>query len=82
MLHATFVSFIIPMIFGHAPIILSVVLKKPIQYSTLFYSHLVLLHLSLLIHVTGDLATWLPGRTWGGLFNEIAILVSGLIECT
>jgi len=25
--------------------------------------------------VTGDLAAWLPGRTWGGLFNEIAILL-------
>lgn len=75
LLHAIFVGFVISMIFGHAPIILPAVLKKAIHYSPLFYSHLVLLHLSLLVRVTGDLAGWLPGRTWGGLFNEIAILL-------
>ncbi len=75
LLHAIFVGFVISMIFGHAPIILPAVLKKPIQYSPLFYGHLALLHLSLLVRVTGDLTAWLPGRTWGGLFNEIAMLL-------
>lgn len=43
--------------------------------SQIFYSHLVLLHLSLLLRVGGDLAIWLPARQWGGLLNVIALLL-------
>ncbi|RMF02456.1 MAG: hypothetical protein D6768_08215 [Chloroflexi bacterium] len=73
--HAIFVGFVMSMIFGHAPIIFPAVLGKPVQYSPVFYSHLALLHLSLLLRVAGDLATWLPGHQWGGLLNVLAILL-------
>jgi hypothetical protein len=74
-LHAVFVGFVMAMIFGHAPIILPAVLGKSIDFQPIFYSHLLLLHLSLLLRVAGDLSLWLPARQWGGLLNVIAILL-------
>ncbi|MCK6624101.1 MAG: hypothetical protein L6R45_02875 [Anaerolineae bacterium] len=74
-LHAVFLGFVMAMIFGHAPIIFPAVLGKPINFSSLFYSHLALLHLSLLLRVGGDLMIWLPARQWGGLLNVVAILL-------
>jgi hypothetical protein len=73
--HAIFVGFVMSMIFGHAPIIFPAVLGKPINFSPIFYSHLIILHLSLLLRVSGDLAAWLPARQWGGLLNVAAILL-------
>lgn len=74
-LHAVFVGFVMSMIFGHAPIIFPAVLGKPMHFSWLFYTHLILLHLSLLLRVLGDVVVWLPARQWGGLLNVIAILL-------
>jgi hypothetical protein len=74
-LHAVFVGFVISMIFGHAPIIFPAVLGIPISYSPGFYFHLVLLHISLFLRVLGDFANWYALRMWGGLFNEVAILL-------
>jgi hypothetical protein len=74
-LHAIFVGFVIAMIFGHAPIIFPAILSVPINYSPLFYVHLVLLHLSLIVRVAGDLVSNIPVRKWGGLLNEVAILL-------
>lgn len=74
-LHAMLVGFVMSMIFGHAPIIFPAVLKKPLNFSPLFYSHLGLLHLSLLLRLMGDLSLWLPLRQWGGLLNVVAILL-------
>lgn len=75
LLHAVFVGFVMSMIFAHAPITFPAVLGKAVPFHPLFYSHLVLLHLSLLLRVAGDLAVWLPARQWGGLLNVIAILL-------
>ncbi|MGE5378987.1 MAG: hypothetical protein ACM3XO_28350 [Bacteroidota bacterium] len=74
-LHTIFVGFVISMIFGHAPIIFPAILGVPIMYSSVFYVHLSLLHLSLLMRVTGDLTLQLRIRQWGGLLNEVAILM-------
>jgi hypothetical protein len=63
------------MIFGHAPIIFPAILGSPVTYRPAFYIHLVLLHLSLLIRLLGDLANQFEIRRWGGLLNEIAILL-------
>jgi hypothetical protein len=41
----------------------------------MFYAHLILLHLSLIMRVAGDLALNIPIRKWGGLLNEVAILL-------
>jgi hypothetical protein len=51
------------------------VLGRPIEYHPIFYTHLLLLHLSLILRVGGDILLWLPGRYWGGLFNAIAIIL-------
>lgn len=75
MLHTLFVGFVFSMIFGHAPLILPAVLPITIGYWPLFYLHLALLHLSLLLRIVGDVWLWLPGRKWGGLLNEFAIIL-------
>lgn len=74
-LHAVFVGFVMSMIFGHAPIIFPAILGVPITYSRGFYVHLVLLHLSLLVRLAGDLTHQLDIRKWGGFINEFAILL-------
>jgi hypothetical protein len=74
-LHTIFVGFVISMIFGHAPIIFPAILGVPIIYYSAFYVQLVLLHASLFLRVIGDLTLQLEIRKWGGLFNEVAILI-------
>lgn len=74
-LHAVFVGFVFTMIFGHAPIIFPAILGAQVHYYPAFYIHLGLLHLSLVLRVTGDLAYHMEVRKWGGLLNEIAIVV-------
>lgn len=74
-LHAVFLGFVFVMIFGHAPIIFPVVLGKSIAFHPRFYLHLVLLHITLVLRVTGDLSGWLPGRGWGGVLNVLAIIL-------
>jgi hypothetical protein len=75
LLHSVFVGFVISMIFGHAPIIFPAILGVPIGFYPAFYFHLVLLHLSLGLRVVSDLLLFDTGRMWGGLLNEIAILL-------
>jgi hypothetical protein len=75
LLHSIFLGFVISMIFAHAPIIFPSVLGLPIHFRPVFYIHLVLLHASLVLRVVGDLAMNQPPRLWGGLFNEIAVLI-------
>jgi hypothetical protein len=74
-LHAIFVGFVISMIFGHAPIIFPAILGVPITYHGTFYVYFILLHLSLLIRLLGDLTNQLDIRRWGGFLNELAILL-------
>lgn len=74
-LHAVFVGYVISMIFGHAPIIFPAVLGVPISFQKVFYIHLVLLHLSLVLRIVGDFVNAFTVRMWGGLLNEIAILL-------
>jgi hypothetical protein len=74
-LHTVFLGFVFSMIFGHAPIILPAVLGRAMPYSRLFYAHLALLHLSLILRVASDLGGAFALRQWGGMFNVIAILL-------
>jgi len=74
-LHAVFVGFVISMIFGHAPIIFPAILGAPVNFHPAFYGHLALLHVSLLLRITGDLTDRFDLRKWGGLLNEFAILI-------
>ncbi|MCZ2127294.1 MAG: hypothetical protein LC099_05905 [Anaerolineales bacterium] len=74
-LHSVFIGFVMSMIFGHALIIFPAILNTPVQYRPEFYGHLVLLNLSLLIRVVGDLTNQFQIRRWGGMLNEVAILL-------
>lgn len=75
MLHAVFLGFVFSMIFAHAPIIFPSITGVAMPFRQAFYTHLVLLHLSLLLRVGGDLALWMPGQRWGGLLNVLAVLL-------
>lgn len=75
MLHTIFLGFVFSMIFGHAPVIIPAVLGVKIPFTPLFYLYLVLLHLSLALRVISDLLFWAPGRRWGGLLNEVALVL-------
>ncbi len=75
MLHTILLGYAFSMVFGHAPIILPAVTGQPMRYHPRFYVHLGLLHLALVMRVAGDLAAWPAARHWGGLLNEIAILM-------
>ncbi len=75
MLHSVLVGFVFGMIFGHAPIIFPAILGLSINYHPIFYAPLVVLNVSLVIRLLGDLAGWAPVRQWGGLLNAIAILL-------
>lgn len=74
-LHILFVGFVMSMIFGHAPIIFPAIFNVQINFQPVFYIHLGLLHISLLIRIVGDLASLQIVRQWGGLLNEVAILL-------
>lgn len=75
LLHAVFIGFVISMIFGHAPIIFPSILGTPINFQPAFYVQLILLHFSLALRVVSDLLNFQQGRMWGGLLNEVAILL-------
>ena len=63
------------MIFGHAPIIFPAILGIPINFQPVFYAQLILLHVSLALRVFADYINLHLLRMWGGLLNEIAILL-------
>lgn len=75
LLHIVFVGFVMSMIFGHAPIIFPAILQAQIIFQPAFYIHLFLLHLSLSVRVAGDMASLHLLRQWGGLLNEVAIVL-------
>lgn len=50
-LHSFFLGFVISMIFGHAPIIFPAILRIKINYNPVFYTHLILLNISLIIRI-------------------------------
>ena len=75
MLHTIFLGFVFSMIFGHAPVIIPAVMGVPVKYLPIFYVHLGILHFSLILRVAGDLLLWPPARQWGGLLNEVAVLL-------
>jgi hypothetical protein len=72
-LHAVFLGFVFSMIFAHAPIIFPAVAGRPLLFSRVFYAHVVLLHLSLLPRIGGDLSGSIAAYKWGGMFNVVAL---------
>ncbi len=74
-LHAIFLGFVFSMIFAHALIIFPAVLGRPMAFLAVFYAHLVLLHISLILRLYGDLAVDVTMRQWGGMLNAAALLL-------
>ncbi len=75
LLHSFFLGFVMAMIFGHAPIIFPAIVARPIPFRRIFYVHLALLHLTLALRITGDLAGLPEAVRYGGLGNVVAVLV-------
>jgi hypothetical protein len=76
LLHAVFLGFVMSMVFGHAPIIFPAILGKPLPYHPAFFLHVGVLHLSMVLRVTGDLVDVLGRwRVWGGMLNAVALLL-------
>jgi hypothetical protein len=71
MLHAVFVGFIFSMIFGHAPIIFPAIFGTTARFHATGYVYLILLHLSMLLRIAGDLAGYHQARLWGGLIIPV-----------
>jgi hypothetical protein len=74
-LHSLFLGFVFSMIFGHAPIILPSISGVTIPFYKIIYSHLLLLHLSLIFRIIADIQTWALLRQWAGILNGVAILL-------
>jgi hypothetical protein len=74
-LHAFFLGFVVSMIFGHAPIILPAALNVPLPFRPGFYVPVLVLHLGLLLRVTGDMAVDPQLHGWGGTFGAVALLL-------
>lgn len=75
-LHAVFLGFMVSMIFGHAPIMLQVVLHVRTQYHPALYLHLGILQGSLILRVIGDLVESLGRwREYGGALNGLSLLL-------
>lgn len=74
-LHSFFLGFVFAMIFAHAPIIFPAVLGAGMGYRPLFYAHVALLQVTLVMRVVGDVAGWVAGRQVGGLLNVLTLVL-------
>jgi len=74
-LHAFLLGFVFSMIFGHMPIILPALTGLQFNYTPLLYGHLVVLHVTLIFRMYGNLVGDFTARQHAGLWNVIAILL-------
>lgn len=75
MVHAIFLGFVFSMVFAHAPVIVPAVLGVALPYRRAFYVPLALLHASLALRLAGGAADALTPWPWGGVLNELAIVM-------
>lgn len=73
--HAIFLGFVISMIFAHAPIILTSVIRHPLPYHPVMYLAVVLLHAGLALRLVGDFREATALWQVGGVVNVLAVLV-------
>ena len=74
-LHAFLLGFVFSMIFGHAPIIFPAVSGLRLDYSPIFYGHLVLLQATLAVRTVVNLTVAPAAQKWAGLFTVLAVLL-------
>lgn len=70
-IHAVFLGFVFSMVFGHAPIIFPAVTRFTLAWHPLFYLHLALLHISLVVRLFAGPELHMPG----GALNAAAIIL-------
>lgn len=71
--HAVTIGFVLSMIFGHAPIILPAVTGVRVRFSRAAYAPLILLHVSLLIRIAGDVFKQGDLRVASGYVTIVAL---------
>jgi hypothetical protein len=75
-LHSFFIGFVFSIIFSHAPIILPSITRSAVKiYSPVLYLWFILLQLSLVLRITGDVTGDLLMRKLGGIINGVVILL-------
>ena len=81
-LHSVYLGFMMPMIFGHAPIIFPAIIQRPLPFTRVFYLPLVLLYLSLSVRIIGSILGdfWLLSH--GAALNAVAIALFFLTVLT
>ena len=72
--HAITIGFVLSMVFGHAPIILSAVTGLRVRYGAAAYGPLALLHVSVLLRVASDICEVPALRGASGLLTVLALL--------
>lgn len=80
LLHSILIGFVISMVFGHALIILPAVAGVRLAYHPALYVPLVMLHLSVLLRVTGGLFEHEVLRQSSGLVTVLAMLGFALVN--
>ncbi|WP_166999160.1 hypothetical protein [Paramicrobacterium fandaimingii] len=73
--HAVLLGFVMSMIMAHASVILPAVLRTPLPYRRWFYAPVMLLQLSLVVRVVGDVRGSDVTIQAGGMANVAAILL-------
>jgi hypothetical protein len=74
-LHAFLLGLVFSMIFGHMPIIFPALTGLKVNYTPVFYVHLILLHTTLLHRQVASLTRDLEAQQAGGTLNVIAMLL-------
>jgi len=77
-IHAVALGFVFAMVFAHAPLIVSAVLKVVLPFHPSFYVPLVLLHGSLVLRFCGDIADRAPWLRAGAMLNVFALAAFGI----
>lgn len=72
-LHTVVVGFVLSMVFAHAPVIVPSVAGVALPFNEFWWVPLGLLHLTLLLRVTGDVFEVVALRTAGGVGNVVAL---------
>jgi hypothetical protein len=78
-LHAILLGFVFAMVFGHAPLVFPTIIGRPIPYTPLFFTHLLILQASLILRLSGDLLENPDIRLWGGIGNAAALAIFFLL---
>ncbi|MDO5670470.1 MAG: hypothetical protein Q4G50_10730 [Corynebacterium sp.] len=80
--HAIFLGFVISMIFAHAPIILTAVIRRPLPYHPVMYVAVALLHGGLALRLLGDARAAVTWWQIGGIINVVAVVAFVLTGVT